>query len=367
MTEDVLKKRIPICEAIGEFVNGRFEGDLTYDYFQMLVDRFHKYRRQVPIYNLVGIPGADHPDDLDSMVPVGWVEDLILDGSWLMADVTLRGEGAALVRADRVRGASIGTKLQKAYTGEMIGEVLEHLVLTNNPYIKGMNVAARGADGAGPVVYRFTAITTEATMADENKDKGMKPPADEAVAVALKEQEETIISLKAQTLRQAEEIETLTAQLANAKADVDKESALVENVNLKRKDFLRDVRAIVEFGLHKGTLLASECDGYGGNGPLDFTATERWLKGSKFYDAAMPNAEQNAFQVLSFMALKTKPRVTVGARFNAGAPLDTGAMTLTQDEKERVRKLGLDPERVANMKDDTNFEEWKTLPTQARA
>lgn len=357
-----MRKTIPICRAIGEYVNGDQRGELTVARFAELVANFKKYPRQVPIYLTVGKSG-DHPEDLDALVPDGWVEGLSIKGDYLMAEVKLHGDGAEYVTEDLVRGASIGTRSGKQYDGTPIGEYLEHVVLTNNPYVKGFNIAAAQKKGGEPVACYFTALNeTEATMADKNKED-VKPdaPADDAAVATLKAKEEEIIGLKAETLRLKEQIESLEARLANAGADKDKEAALIENHNLKRDLFAMKVRAVVDAGLKTGTLKASWCDGFAGKGAVDYDGTLRWLKASRFYDATLADPEDQAFRILKFTAENNPPLYKVGQTFKSGAPATNGEPTLSNEDRAEIRKLGIDPDAVVVGMKSTDFASFKEL------
>lgn len=373
--EPILRKEMVLARDIGPFKNGPHEGVLDGKVISQMVSNYG-FKTQVPVFLW------DHVQNLDEREPDGWVESLRLGrrgevvcgeplaGGELVGRVKLHGEAASLVSSDRIRQLSPAWHpAGKDYQGRSIGAVLQHVTLTNNPYIKDIpNIAAARSQGGGPLLMVMTALPPEeSAMPDKDKqdgeaqDKG-KGGAD--VEAQLKEQENTIIGLKAEKLRLEEEIETLKEQIANAKVDQDKEAALVENVNLKHKDFLRDVRAIVEYGLNHGTLLAGECEGYAGSGPLDFAATERWLKRSKFYDATAPNPLESAFRIVNHIALKTKPRVNIGARYGSGAPKDERQPAMTQEEQESVRKLGLNPEMVAQMDDNVTYEQRQALKAQ---
>lgn len=165
-----LVKKMEICRAVGKFDNDENgKGHLTLAYFAMLVANQKRQPRQIPIYNLVGKPDPEHPEDLDQWPPDGWVEDFFVEGDRLMGKCKVIGEAADMVRQDKVRGASIGTVFAADYDGTPIGSALAHVVLTNKPYIKGMNIAAARSKGGEPVAYHFTALSKEAVMADKDK------------------------------------------------------------------------------------------------------------------------------------------------------------------------------------------------------
>jgi len=178
MNQPVLRKWMPLCQAVGEFTNGDQEGVLDVALFKSLIANQKKHPRQIPVYLITGTPNPDHPDDLDAMLADGWVEDLDIRGDWLYGDVKTMGGAAVAVAGDQVRGASIGTVMGKTYAGDSLGQVLQHVVLTNSPFVKGMNIAASRAQGSEPVAYHFTALSTEAKMADTNKNDAAAPGKD---------------------------------------------------------------------------------------------------------------------------------------------------------------------------------------------
>lgn len=358
----VFRKRMVLCTPFGPFINGKQKGDMTPERLRSLAENARRYPRNMRVY-----VGGDHVFNPDERVADGWIEGVEYvewspnyPNGALVGDVKLHGEGARQVAQDLIRGGSIGVREGTNPDNTPQGEVLDHFLISDWGFDKSVNIAI-AATGGNATAYYFTATTKEPDMADGTKDpEKEKPPGDDKVAAKLQEQEGTIIALKAETLRKDEEIEALTEQLANARADVDKETALAENINLKRKDFLRDVRDMVNHGLKVGTIISAEVTGYGGAHPLDFTATERWFKASKFYDATVPNPEQVAFEVLKYTATKTKPRVVIGGSFRSGQPAGEGdAVTLTEDERKRMKDRGQNPDRIASLSDQDDFEEWK--------
>lgn len=375
------RKWMAVAREIGSFKNGPYEGDLSKGTIDEILANY-KTSPKVPVFLW------DHVEDLDERPPDGWVEDIRRKDGILEAFIKLHGEAVGFLVRDQIRGASIAWSPEAVdYKGRKIGARLTHVTLTNKGYIKDIpSIGEALTMGRESLQFAFTALE-EGDMPEDTEVKKLKDqlaakdveitalkdklkkqvtPTDKETATKLKEQEDKIIELKAADLRKTKEIEALREQLANS-ADKDKDAALIENKNLKRDAFLRDVRTVVEYGLHKGTLLASEVDGYAGAHPLDLRATERWLKASEFYDESMPDPEMFAFNTIKHLATKTKPRVTIGTRYNSGRPKDDETITLSEDEKQRLREQGYDPERIAHMKDDTSYAEWSRLPKTAAA
>ena len=46
------------------------------------------------------------------------------------------------------------------------------------------------------------------------------------------------------------------------------------------------------------------------------------------------------------------------------AYVNTGSLTLSEEQKDGIRKLGLNPERISLMSDDTDYEGWKKLKAE---
>ena len=376
MNTMIVRKKFFLCEAIGEFVNGPKEGDLTVELLQKMVENQKRHPRQIPIYLLTGKPNPEHPEDLDARLADGWVEGLTLEGRVLYADPgKLHGDAAMAVMNDQVRGASIGAIAGKAYDGTPLGPVLEHVVLTNSPFVKGWNIAASRAKGGEPIAYHFTALPKEADMADKKdpKDKEDPSPADKAkvsngdapTPSEFKEAQDAITALQAEKLTLKERIEDLEVSLANSKVDVDKETLAKENLNMRSEVFGMKVRALVSDGLQRGTLKPAWCDGFAGRHAVDYAGTIQWLKASRFYDRNVPNPEDQAFRLLKWAVENNQPLYKTGAAFLSGQPVgETGSVSLTDSQRAGIKELGLDPDRVANIGDATNFTEWKRLKAE---
>jgi len=53
----------------------------------------------------------------------------------------------------------------------------------------------------------------------------------------------------------------------------------------------------------------------------------------------------------------------VAQRYDSGVE-GAGKLTLSEEQKDGIRKLGLDPERISRLSDATDFEEWKRIKAQ---
>lgn len=357
--QPIMRKRMVICTPFGKFVNGPQKGAMTVKRLQEIAENFKKYPRQVKAYL-----NGDHPETRSARPADGWYENVEFTYDYpgypegaLVGDCKAHGELALWIEGDLVRGASIATVDGKNPDGTPQGEILDHVLISDDAFDKRVNIAAAHAQGGEPIAYHFTALKKEAAMADE-KDQEITALKDKVKTLeastpdaALKAKEQEIIDAKAETLRLKEQVETLQGQLANASVDKDKEALAIENVNLKHRCFAQDVRAIVNFGLRGGTLKAAWCDGFAGKGPVDYDGTIRWLKASRFYDKTSPNPEDFAFRALRLQAESGDPLYRVGQSFRTAAAASQGEVTLSQEERERMNRSGIDPDKViAGMK-----------------
>lgn len=342
-----LRKWMPICEAVGKYVNGEQEGSLTVKRFQKLVENYKKYPRQIPVYQLVGEPNPEHPEDLDARLPDGWIEGLKVEGDVLMADVVLNGNAASVVLSDQVRGASIGTIAGTDYEGKPIGEVLEHVVLTNHPFVKGMNIAATSRTGGGKVAFIFTALSAESAMPKEEK-KETPPEGQPPEEVA--QLKERLTSTEEMLKDARDHIKDLEASKANLLEEVDAlrkapehKLALDRIKQLERHNLAERIRRKVKKGEQTGQfdrafLVTKDYESESDEKVL------AWFKvHPKFKDS-----ESNLDFALSVMPAKTLRR-----EFVQGNPIDGEARELTSEEQEECKRLGVDP-KVALMGRDPN-------------
>ncbi len=164
------RKKFVIARPIGEFENGPQKGDLTATRIRLLVKNQKKHPRQIPIFLDSMVPGDGHPASNDLVPPVGWVEGIEQDEDGnLVADSKLFGLGAKAVIGDLIRLASIFTVQGKNYKGDPIGEVLKHLLLSNESFIKDLNIAANQMKGEEVVAYFTTALNEEKQMSKGRK------------------------------------------------------------------------------------------------------------------------------------------------------------------------------------------------------
>jgi len=360
----VVRKRMPICEAIGDYINGSFEGELSPDRFAEIVKNFKKHPRQVPVYLLVGDPNPEHPDDLDSKVPAGWIEGVSTDGRYLYADpIKLIGDGASYVTGDLVRGASIGTIQGTDYDGTPIGEVLEHVVLTNNPFVKGMNIAASRAKGGEKVACYFTALT-EASMAADPKKKAdpavvadppddVTPPAKEVETLTMLVQE------KDKAIRElSDKNDLLTEELQERQKNGDLELALKENRQLKLRLDAAKIRELVALGAspERGQFRREDVVGFEGGDDRSDALTLSWFKNSIF-DGDM--------EKLKFALKRFKKNPLPRRSFVSGDPGDGEASEYTAEEKKAIVEAGKDPVLLAQTRKARNLTEYKAAKKAA--
>jgi len=341
--------------------NGAKPFDLTDSEMQEMVKNFKSFRKLVPVYLL-----PDHPPigPERSAIPAdGWVADLWMDGDRLMTRLKLHGPAAVGVLNEDFLGTSLGAFVGKDLQGKPVGQILDHVLITNTPFFSDLNsIAARIADGCAQAVY-LTSRQAGGHMADPKTDpdpKAGKPTADpdEQAKVLLKQKDEELIKLKGENLELKESVEDLQARLANAKVDEDKEKLAIENVRFRKELFAMKLRALVTHGLQSGTLRAAWCDGYAGKGPVDYDGTVRWLKASKFYDNTIANSEDEAFRVLKWAVENNPPMYKVGASFASGMPAERKGLTLTQEDKKDITDLGHKPDEVVAAREATSYSDY---------
>jgi len=337
MDAPTIVKRIPICVAVGKYVNGPQKGAITRARLQGLVDNFKKYPRQVPIYLLTGKPDPEHPEDLDSRWADGWVEALSMEGDTLMALANLHGDAATAVESDAVRGSSIGTDLSASdYDGTPIGEILEHVVLTNQPFVKNMNIAAALARGGEKVACYFTALK-EAPVADPKKKPDPAAGADDG-SVNFKEKSE---ALKTIVDQQLETIEELTASRDNLLKEVETyrenpqlQEAVTQMRQMKRQLLSEKIRRLVNRMCENGQVVRD---------------TVKWAFGDSD-ETVLAGFENGPFkgniELLEF-ALQTYPKQRFRT-YTTGMPIDGDATSaFTPEQATAIKSEGKDPEVVA--------------------
>lgn len=350
--DNVLRKTIPLCAAVGKFDNDENgAGTLNLAYFRMLVDNQAKKPRQIPIYDLIGKDDAQHPDDLDQWEPDGWVEKFYIQGDRLMGDIKVMGATADRIRADKIRGASIGTVHARDYEGDPMGSALAHVVLTNKPYVTGMNIAAARAKGGEPIAHHFTALT-EADMAEkkEKPEPASTTKPGEAGDVNLVEKVTALESLVAEKDGIIAELTASRDNLLEEVKEIRKapqlDLALKEVDRLKRHNQANDVRRLV------GALVA--------DGQINMEAVRGW------YDHDSNEVVLAGFKASQFkgdLKLVEYHRISVPKRprrqYASGAPVETGGAELTAEERKSAEAFGKDPALLEKTRGASNFTDWQ--------
>lgn len=363
--DPIVRKKMVVCTPFGEYTNGDQEGVMSKRRLASLAANFNKYPRQVPIYSL-----GNHVTDLDERLPDGWVEGLeVNDAGQLVADVKIQGEAAAWVLNDMIRGASIGTVQGKNPDGSAQGEVLQHLLLTNNPFDKSLNIAAT-RKGSEEVAHFTTALPAEANdMADSDIQKENARLKDELAALKAKSPDDTAAKLKDTEALLSEKIREnseLAAANAVLREDVEKfktspqlEAALKDIETLKTRNLVAEVRRKVGDGNRSGQF---------GVGFLGGEAKSTWDHPSDGAVLAWFNAHsifKGSLDRLDLL-LQTMERKTTGRSFHSGDPGQPENVTLTADDRAMVRRLGLDPDKVIAGMKSTNRAEFEELTAKEK-
>lgn len=373
------RKKMVVCTPFGEYVNGPDEGEMTPARLRRLAENFRRYRRQVPVFAL-----GDHEFDRDARLPDGWVEGLEYEESRdgypsgaLIADVKVQGDAAQIVLGDLVRGASIGTVQGKNPDGTPQGEVLDHVLLTNNPFDKTVNIAA-ARKGAEPIASFFTALNKEAAMAektqleklqaemDEKDDliadlrkqiedlkKQLEGGGDEGMKAQLKAAESLVETKSREVTELRAKNENLEREVKTLQKNPDVEQAKLRIASLERVNKAEKIRRLVGQGVNEGrfnlALVGEASEGW--NNQSDEVVLT-WFKTSEFKDS-MDRLE---------FALKTLERKPVNQKFTSGRPdIGSGEPVLTDEQRTYLRKRGIDPDVVLAGMKAQNAQEFKQL------
>ena len=387
----VLEKDMVVAHAGKNLKNGKLEFDLSVKSLDVMVSNFEEQGRQVPIFL-----GGEHFENRDGRPADGWVVSLRRDGDDLIASVKLHGMAAVAVNEDLMRGISIGTVLGKDVHGEPLGDVLDHLLITNQPFFGDLNIAASDKQAEGRVSY-FTACTHEgAEMAktkralaehpEDEKDEAKKleghpqeedeldeHPDDEKEELdehpddddddEFPEEEFTVASFKKlrklvkrfQRLQRSleGENETLKVQLKARRglASKDKEELAVRLERLETERTAQSVRELVREGLDKLTLKGSWVKGFKGEDADGGLGTLEWLKTSRFADSMNPLDIDSAVRTLKYQVIKGTPIARMDQHYQAGQT--PGSTALSSDEQQVLRTQGIDEEqfKALNRKD----------------
>jgi hypothetical protein len=252
----------------------------------------------------------------------------------------------------------------KTYAGDSLGQVLQHVVLTNSPFVKGMNIAASRVQGSEPVAYHFTALHKEAAMADPKKKTDPDPAADatgageeaavlslterlEAAEVLLQEKEGAIREMAAANANLIEEVKAYkkSPQLVVAMRELDQQ----KRINLANKVRFITARVASDRQVNMDVL----------RGWYDHDSDEVVLAGFK---ASQFKGSLDLLQYHRDSVKKNPSR----AAFATGDPGDDGATGLTADDKAALVAAGKDPEVFAATRGARNFTDYKRLKAEAQ-
>jgi hypothetical protein len=352
--QDILRKSMTVALPIGDYVNGDEEGDFNAARIREIIANTRARGKQIPIYNLIGKENPDHPEDLDQWPADGWAEGLdVGPNGELVAASKIHGEAARLVYGDMVRGASIGTKIRPLdYEGKKYGEVLEHIVLTNNPYMKGLNIAARLAKGGDGLAYHFTALAKEAPVAEEKKKPEEKPPAlGGGDGVNLTEK---VVALEVLLVEKEGVIRDLSAANANLLDEVKAFRASPQlEMALKERD--QQVR------INKANKVRFMTERMARDRQIDMSVLRGWYDhdSDEVVLAGFTNSQFKGSLDLLQYHRDSVPKNPTGRGFISGVPNEDGAPGYTPEQKEQIRALGKDPELLAKTRGSKNFTEYK--------
>lgn len=352
-------KDIIVARAGRNFVNGKTAFDLKTSEIDEIIKNFTALGKQVPL-----LLTDDHVfGPKKSAIPAaGWVESMYRDGNDWHAVCKFVGAAAELVHNDQFRGVSIGTVYARDVHGREVGEALDHLLITNTPFFNNLNIAAsESAASAGRVRYIC------ATEAQEKEPAMADPVTPEAIEAAAKAaatpRDEDIVRMTRENMELAEENGRLKSQLKDYASPAEKKELVEQVLALKEIAFVAQVRALVHRGLSEGRFAPIWCKGYEGKDALDNAGTIRWFRASKFYNANLPNADEQAFHFLRFASETYPVLYRMGQTHASGTPMPGigRPFTMSTEEKQALKARGYDPDRLSAIgnPDEMTYEDWK--------
>lgn len=361
-TLPVIVKDVIVAREGKNFRNGTQEFDLTRANIDEIIRNFSFLGKQVPL-----ILAETHAfGGKRSALPAsGWVESMYrAAGDW-HAVVKLIGDAAVMVANDQFRGVSIGTVMARDVHGAIVGEALDHLLITNAPFFPHLNIAAsESATGLGEVRY-FTTIAptgerkpmSEITKTAEDKtaESIVKTLQTEAIA-----KDASIRALEGKVGMLQETIDNQQATILASASPAEKKSMQEEIVRLKTVVFATQVRSLVAHGLNEGRFLPVWTKGYEGKNTLDHDGTLNWLRSSRFYDANSQDADASAFQFLKAASEMFPVQLNLNKQYPSGTPLPMQTLQMNEDEKKLCLRMGTTPEQIAALDNVVSFETWRT-------
>src|SRR5262245_2165286 len=134
-----LLRDIIVARAGRNFRNGSQAFDLSTSDIDTIIANFSRLKKQVPLLltpeHLFGARRSAIPAS-------GWVERMYRDGNDWHCVCKFVGDAATMVANDQFRGVSIGTVMARDEHGAIVGEALDHLLITNAPFFANLTVAA---------------------------------------------------------------------------------------------------------------------------------------------------------------------------------------------------------------------------------
>jgi cell division protein FtsB len=245
--------------------------------------------------------------------------------------------------------ASIFTVQGKDYDGSPVGEVLKHLLLSNESFYKDNNIAASKLQGEELVACFSTALPSrkESNMTEQEvtklkeENEALKEQIKAATAQSADEKVANLESLVQEKTR--ENLELIAAN-ENLKADVEKFKSPKAIEELNKKVAMQDrqlraekIRRLVKSGVESGqfdrALVGDPKTNY------EHQSDEMvlsWFKTSAFKDS---------FERLEIM-LETMPKKRLNRTFAAGDYSEPKGIVANEEEKNVLATLGHTPEEI---------------------
>jgi Mu-like prophage I protein len=346
-----LVKEITVARAGVNFVNGEQEFDLPESRIDAIIANTKKWGGQVKVY-LEDVANPGHPPrKVRGALPAdGWAEALKRVGKDMVAKVKLMGAAAVGVAKDQYRGASIATREENDLHGKPIGEILDHILITNDPFFANLPAISASRSQGGKEAVTYISAQRSKPMADPKNPSVAEIEAKHKTEIEAKELE--LSNLRKERLKDAARIEDLEAQVSNVKADPEKEELQERLVRLELKSEAQEIREVVNDGLSRGTLKASWAQDFKKGGD---TGTIKWFKDSRF---------GGDLKLLKYQVYETEPIVQLNKRYASGANPDD-VKTLSSEDKQWLRNKGIDPDKVAAGK-ARDLGEYKRLKAEEK-
>ena len=227
--------------------------------FKVTLDRMKEWVNNFKnkVVDIVAVPIKHSDNPMDN---TGIIEDLFISGKSLFAKFNITLNEVAEKIGKTILGCSVG--IEKDYmnteTGENYGEVINHIALTNNPYIPGLGEfeATFSKDGNVINVLYFDNEKNLSQKNEVNKKGDAQMDELEKIKAEKIELEKKMSEQKAEFEKQKAEFELVkntSIKAESEKIDLAKKIEAIEQTN-----FEREIKSEVELLSREGKILPAE-------------------------------------------------------------------------------------------------------------